>query len=115
MPQKLLVPLFLLIGGGVAGVVVLLDDVYKSDDMDGIVDKNGTVPHSCIDPTRVMTLMETEFESADFWPNLYHTLITVTSVALPLLIIPPTLVVATVRSCLHGHCCQIKYKQSAGQ
>ena len=109
LPQKLLIPLFLLLGGGAAGVVPILDDVFAS-----IVDGDDRVPHSCIDPTRVMTLVETGQESDSFWSDLYHTLVTVVTVALPLLIIPPTLVVSTVRSCLHGHCCQIKYKQSAG-
>jgi len=113
LPQKLLIPFFLLIGGGVAGVVPILNDVF-----DKIVDDNDMVPHTCVDPTRVMKLVkeaEEGVEHESLWSDLYHTLITVTTVLLPLLIIPPTMVVATVRSCIHGHCCQIKYKQSAGE
>ena len=45
--------------------------------------------------------------TAEFWSSLYHALVTLATAALPLLIIPPTLVVATVRSCVHGHCCQV--------
>merc|ERR1719412_1587484 len=62
-----------------------------------------------------MTLVETGHETDHFWSDLFHSLITVTTAGLPLLIIPPTLVVATVRACVHGHCCQLKYKQSAGE
>ena len=34
-------------------------------------------------------------------------LVTLVSTALPLLIIPPTLLVAATRAFLHGHCCQV--------
>ena len=56
---------------------------------------------------RVMTLIETGHDTDHFWSDLFHSLVTVTTAALPLLIIPPTLVVATVRACVHGHCCQV--------
>jgi len=110
LPQKLLIPLILALGAGTAGLLPLLQDVFAS-----IVDRDNMVPHSCIDPTRVMTLIETGHDTDHFWSDLYHSLVTVTTAALPLLIIPPTLVVATVRACVHGHCCQLKYKQSAGE
>ena len=57
---------------------------------------------------RVMTLIETGHETDHVWSDLFHSLITVTTAGLPLLIIPPTLVVATVRACVHGHCCQVR-------
>ena len=47
LPQKLLIPLFLVIGAAVAGVVPLIEDVFST-----IVNKDNMVPHSCIDPTR---------------------------------------------------------------
>ena len=50
--------------------------------------------------------------TAEFWSSLYHALVTLATAALPLLIIPPTLVVATVRSCVHGHCCQVGHHTS---
>ena len=57
---------------------------------------------------RVMTWWVVGGDDTDhFWSDLFHSLVTVTTAALPLLIIPPTLVVATVRACVHGHCCQV--------
>ena len=56
-----------------------------------------------------MTLVETGHETDHFWSDLFHSLITVTTAGLPLLIIPPTLAVATVRACVHGHCCQVRH------
>ena len=47
LPQKLLIPLFLVMAAAVAGVVPLIEDVFSS-----IVDRDNMVPHSCIDPTR---------------------------------------------------------------
>ena len=83
---------------------------------DTIVDDDDMVPHSCIDPTRVAGWFEegrdlTETDQR-FWSDLYHSLVTLVSVALPLIIIPPTLMVAIVRACLHGHCCQVTIDQS---
>ena len=42
-----------------------------------------------------------------FWSDLYHSLIILVSVVAPLLLLPPTIMVASVRACLHGHCCQV--------
>ena len=54
LPQKLLIPLFLVVGGAVAGLVPLLEDVFAE-----IVDADNMVPHSCVDPTRVLRLVDT--------------------------------------------------------
>ena len=59
---------------------------------------------------RLMTLIETGHETDHVWSDLFHSLITVTTAGLPLLIIPPTLAVATVRACVHGHCCQVRHE-----
>ena len=40
LPQKLLIPLFLVVGGAVAGLVPLLEDVFAE-----IVDADNMVPH----------------------------------------------------------------------
>jgi len=110
LPQKLLIPLFLLIGAAAAGVVPLMEKLYAK-----IVDSKNMVPHSCIDHTRILSLLDDGSSSPTFWADLYQTFVSMVGIALPLLVIPPTILVATVRACLHGHCCQLKYKQSAGE
>lgn len=115
LPQKILIPVFLAIGAGVGGVVPLMDSLYAS-----IVDSEGLVPHSCVDPTRlnhlVLELYQDDTKPGDdLWTDVYQAAVTVTSVLLPLLIIPVTVVVSCTRACLHGHCCQLKYKQTAGE
>ena len=47
LPQKLLIPLFLLLGAVLGGVVPLMKDLHAS-----IVDDTNMVPHTCIDHTR---------------------------------------------------------------
>jgi len=112
LPQKLLVPALLLVAGGVAGVVPILPSLHQE-----IVNDDDLVPHSCVDPTRLLSMTENPdgTNSKTFWTDLYQTLVSLTSVALPLLVIPPTILVATVRTALRGHCCQAKHKQAAGE
>lgn len=110
LPQKLLIPLFLLIGGGAGGLVPIMEGLYAK-----IVDTENMVPHSCIDPTSVLYLIQYGESSPSFWEDIFQTLVSLVGIALPLLVIPPTILVATVRACMHGHCCQVKYKQSAGE
>ena len=50
-----------------------------------------------------------------FWSSLYQTVVSFTGLILPILVIPPALIVAMIRSCLTAHCCQPKYKQAAGE
>ena len=64
---------------------------------------------------RLLSLIDNGESSPSFWTDMYQTLVSLVGIALPLLVIPPTILVATVRACLHGHCCQVKYKQSAGE
>ena len=114
LPQKILIPVFLAVGAGVGGVVPLLESLYSS-----IVDSEGLVPHSCVDPTRLnhfWELYQSGSQPGDsLWTDVYQVAVTVTSVLLPLLIIPVTVVVSCARACLHGHCCQVKHKQTAGE
>ena len=114
LPQKILIPLFIAIGAAVGGVVVLMPGLYSS-----IVEDGGQVPHSCVDPTRLhhfWQIYRAETEAGDqIWTDVYQAAVTVTSVILPLLIIPVTVMISCSRACLHGHCCQVKYKQTAGE
>ena len=50
-----------------------------------------------------------------FWSSLYQTVVSFTGLILPMLVIPPALILAMIRSCLTAHCCQPKYKQAAGE
>lgn len=114
LPQKILIPLFVAIGAGVGGVVAILPSLHSS-----IVDRESRVPHSCVDPTRLHHFWEL-YQSegvlgAEVWSDVYQVAVTATSVLLPLLIIPVTVMVSCSRACLHGHCCQVKYKQNAGE
>jgi len=112
LPQKLLLPLLLLVAGGAASLIVLLPEIHKD-----IVYYNTTLPHSCIDPLKARNLFEDEngLNSATFWTDFYHTVISIFGVGLPLVVGPPAIVVAMVRAAVAGHCCQAKYKQSAGE
>jgi len=110
LPQKLVIPLVLVLGGLAGALQSLLPSLHPQEELWGEV-----VPHSCVDPTRSLNLLNTTTDEATFWVDFYHSTITVVVTALPLLILPPTLLVAAVRAAMHGHCCQVKYKQSAGE
>merc|ERR1711936_1111361 len=106
LPQKVFIPVVLLISGLAGGLMPLLPSLRPSEDD---VKWESVLPHSCVDPTRSLRLLKWETETAVFWPDLYHSLVTLVVTALPLLIIPPTLLVAATRALLHGHCCQVYY------
>jgi len=112
LPQKVFIPVVLLVSGLVGGLMPLLPTLRPIEED---VKWESVLPHSCIDPTRSLRLLKWETDSEIFLPDLYHSLVTLVSTALPLLIIPPTLLVAATRALLHGHCCQVKFKQSAGE
>lgn len=116
LPQKLVIPLVLLVSGLAGGLMPLLPALHPTS---SDIAWNTVLPHSCVDPTRTVRLynstMEGATQHAAFWPDLYHSLVTVVVTVLPILTIPPTLLVAATRAAIHGHCCQIKYKQSAGE
>merc|ERR1719490_150533 len=84
LPQKVFIPVVLLISGLAGGLMPLLPSLRPSEED---VKWETVLPHSCVDPTR----------------------------SLRLLIIPPTLLVTATRAAIHGHCCQVKFKQSAGE
>jgi hypothetical protein len=113
LPQKVTIPLVLVTAALGAGLLPLLPDLHPGDDL-----WQNVVPHSCIDPTRVTKafgFLKREDKTTAFWADVYHSLVSVTVIVLPILTIPPTLLVAAVRAAMHGHCCQVKYKQSAGE
>merc|ERR1719352_661014 len=112
LPQKVFIPVVLLISGLAGGLMPLLPSLRPSEED---VKWEAVLPHSCVDPTRSLRLLKWETDTAVFWPDLYHSLVTLVVTALPLLIIPPTLLVAATRAAIHGHCCQVKFKQSAGE
>merc|ERR1711962_290379 len=112
LPQKVFIPVVLLVSGLVGGLMPLLPTLRPIEED---VKWESVLPHSCIDPTRSLQLLKWETDSEIFLPDLYHSLVPLVSTALPLLIIPPTLLVAATRALMHGHCCQVKYKQSAGE
>jgi len=108
IPQKVLIPLVLLVSGGVGALVYLLPDFTKS-----ITDSQNLVPHSCLDYTRARYVANEN--NPKFWADLYQTLILTLAVIIPLLLTPPTILVASVRSCVKGQCCHSKYRQNAGE
>jgi len=112
LPQKVFIPVVLLISGLAGGLMPLLPSLRPSEED---VKWETVLPHSCVDPTRSLRLLKWETDTPVFWPDLYHSLVTLVVTALPLLIIPPTLLVTATRAAIHGHCCQVKFKQSAGE
>ena len=86
------------------GVMLFLTDILK------IIELRTNFSHF-----RLLSLLEKGEASPSFWADIFQSLVSLVGIALPLLVIPPTILVATVRACLHGHCCQVKYKQSAGE
>jgi hypothetical protein len=108
LPQKILLPLIILISGGAAAVIYLVPELTEE-----ITDEQGMVPHSCMDYTRILSV--TNENNDKFIPDLYQTLVFIVGVVLPLLLAPPTILVAAVRSCMKGQCCHVKYKQNAGE
>jgi len=115
LPQKVAIPLVLLASGLTAGLQPLLPSLHPAEELPWA----SVLPHSCIDPTRALNLVYVEREEGEeykqFWPDLYHSLICLVCVGLPLLLLPPSILVSATRALLHGHCCQVKFKQSAGE
>merc|ERR1712088_1086574 len=73
LPQKVFIPVVLLISGLAGGLMPLLPSLRPSEDD---VKWESVLPHSCVDPTRSLRLLKWETETAVFWPDLYHSLVT---------------------------------------
>jgi hypothetical protein len=97
--HKILIPLVLLATAGAAAPLFLLN--YKE------------LAHTCTDPFRIMFVTETE--SPNFKFDLYSTVVTVFTYVLPVLIIPLSLPIATLRTCISRQCCVPRFKQSIGE
>lgn len=97
--HKILIPLVLLATAGAAAPLFLLN--YKE------------LAHTCTDPFRIMFVTETE--SPNFKFDLYSTVVTVFTYVFPVLIIPLSLPIATLRTCISRQCCVPRFKQSIGE
>jgi len=112
LPQKILIPLSLLVSAGISAILYLFPNAYES-----IVDEEGLVPHSCIDYTSLIGLIQDEdpTEKETFWSEVFQVIVGILSVLLPLLVIPVAIIVSCLQAAARGLCCQAKYKQSAGE
>merc|ERR1712038_842470 len=102
LAHKILIPLVLLLTAGAAAPIYLFDYL-------GIAQ----ISHSCTDPARAMYVIETGSE--EFHYNLYSTVVTVFTYILPLLILPLSLPIATLRTCISRQCCVPRFKQPIGE
>jgi len=112
LPQKILIPVFILISGGAAAVVYIFPRIHGN-----VVNGDGMVPHSCIDHTSLVYLIQSEegSQSETFWSDIYQVCISLLSLLLPLLVIPFTIIISCCQAAFRGLCCQAKYKQPAGE
>jgi len=97
--HKILIPVALLMTAGAAVPIYLLN--YKK------------LSHTCIDPFRVMHVTDTQSETFEF--DLYSTVVTVFTYVLPILILPFSLPIATLRTCIARQCCVPRFKQPIGE
>lgn len=97
--QKILIPVVLILAAGAAGPFFLIS--YER------------LGHTCTSPFKFILMINGESE--DFTTNLYSTIITVCTYLLPVLILPFSLPIASVRTCISGQCCISRYKQPIGE
>jgi hypothetical protein len=113
LPQKILIPLTLLLAAGAAAPFFLLP-------------RPDQVRHSCTNPFRVISVISGA-SSAEIMPgvphsqasemenNIYSTAVTAVTYILPVLVIPLALLVASVRTCVSRRCCVPRFKQPIGE
>lgn len=99
LPQKILIPVVLLLSAGAAGPFFLIP--YEK------------LGHMCIDPFKIETVLDTE--SKDFTFSLYSTIVTVFTYFLPVLIVPLSIPIASMKTCISKQCCVPRYKQPIGE
>eukprot|EP00096_Caligus_rogercresseyi_P006971 TRINITY_DN2411_c0_g1_i1.p1 TRINITY_DN2411_c0_g1~~TRINITY_DN2411_c0_g1_i1.p1 ORF type:complete len:343 (+),score=101.23 TRINITY_DN2411_c0_g1_i1:156-1184(+) len=97
--HKILIPSVLLICAGAAAPFFLIP-----------YDKLG---YTCLDPFRAQYIMDTASETFPF--DIYSTVISILSYALPLLIIPIAIPAASFRTCFAKQCCVARFKQPIGE
>lgn len=108
VPQKILIPIVLLISGGVAGPLFLLP--YNR------------LAHSCTDPFRARHVVEGPpsdgSDASYFYSDLYSTIVSAVTYALPVLVLPLALPIACLRNCISkrcAFCCVPRFKQAIGE
>jgi len=99
LSHKIFIPLTILFTAGAAVPIYLLD--YEK------------LSHTCTDPFRV--LFVTDSRSDSFHYDLYSTLVTAFTYVLPTLILPLSLPIATLRTCISRQCCVPRFKQPIGE
>ena len=99
MAQKVVIPIVLLVAAGVASPLFLL--------------QYSRLAHSCTDPFRAEQVLDTD--SASFYSDLYSTIVSGFTYALPILILPLALPIACLRTCISRQCCVPRFKQPIGE
>jgi len=102
--HKVVVPLVLLAAAGAAAPFFLLP--YD------------TISYTCTDVFHVMDDVADrllDFEHSKFTVNLYSTLVALVIYALPVLLLPLLIPIATVKTCVARQCCAARFKQPIGE
>jgi len=99
--HKIMIPVVLLVTAGAAGSVYFVNKGWKY------------AGHSCTAFYKMQDVLDVD--SAEFHYNLYSTVVTVFTYILPLLILPLSLPIATLRTCISRQCCVPRFKQPIGE
>lgn len=99
LAHKILIPVILFVSAGAAAPFFMLS--YEK------------LAHTCTDPFRVMFVLDTS--SSTFKADLYSTVITVFTYVLPVLVMPLSLPIASLRTCISRQCCVPRFKQPIGE
>ncbi|XP_040572595.1 uncharacterized protein [Lepeophtheirus salmonis] len=97
--HKILIPSVLLICAGAAAPFFLIP--YEK------------LSYTCIDPFRAQYIVDTGSDTFPF--DIYSTIVSILTYALPLLIIPFTIPIASFRTCFAKQCCVSRFKQPIGE
>lgn len=94
--HKILIPVSLVLTAGAAVPIYMLN--YQK------------LSHTCTNPLGFRNITEFEFNF-----DLYSTVVTVFTYVLPILILPLSLPIATLRTCIARQCCVPRFKQPIGE
>jgi len=103
---KILIPLVLLLAAGIASPLFLLP--------------YARLTHSCTDPFRARQVVNgpssDDLEmTLTFYSDLYSTVVSGVTYALPVLVLPLALPIACLRTCISRQCCVPRFKQPIGE
>jgi len=103
--HKILIPVVILIAAGAAAPLFLI-----TSDVAGSC-------YTCTNPISVTNLTKhnPDLNDEKFVYDLYSTLVTVFTYALPVLVLPLSICIAIMRTCLNKQCCEMRYKQPIGE